>query len=104
MSADALLGDVSERLRWVIREAIVIAVLLLFAMVVGLALAVLFRFLGFVLFSLGFERVQSLYHLTHPAGDVWAVVTPLAGGTLSLYVLARVGTILIDQYQSPAAN
>lgn len=104
MSADALLGDVSERLGWVIREAIVIAVLLLFAMVVGLALAVGFRFLGFVAFSLGFETVESFYHLSEPASDVWAVVTPLASGTLSVYVLARVGTLLIDQYQSPAGN
>lgn len=102
MASATLSGDIQDRMRWGIREGIVIAGILVFWLMVALGLLLVMSVLGTLIRTLQLESLESVYRFVARGGVVWGVVTPLATATTALYVLARVGTVLIDRYQSSA--
>lgn len=102
MSIRALSGDLEERLRWAIREGLVIAGILVFWLVVGIAISAVLSIIAWVLLLLEFDPLRVVYTFTEHGPGIWAAVVPLTGATTGLYVLARVGTVLIDRYQAVA--
>jgi len=101
MSSPALSGGVRQRLNWAIREGLVIAGILVFWLVVGLVLIAILGLIASLIRTLQLEPLRFVYRVAERNAFAWSVVTPLASATTGLYVLARVGTVLIDRYKSP---
>lgn len=100
MTGDVLSGGISERLRWAIREATVIAGILVFWLLAGIVLMAGVRIFTIILYWIGVEPIPFLYDLRGPLRGVWTAIVPLASATTALYVLVRAGTLLIDRYQA----
>lgn len=100
MTSDALSGDVRERLSWAIREGVVLTGILLFWLTIALVLVSV----AFLIQTLRLDSLRFVYEFAQRAGIVWGAVLPFAGLTAGIYSLARVGTVLIGQYQSTSGE
>lgn len=104
MTSDALSGDVRERLSWAIREGVVITGILLFWLTIALVLVTVLSLIAFLIQTLRLDSLRFVYEFAQRAGIVWGAVLPFAGVTAGIYALARVGSILIVQYQSTSGE
>lgn len=104
MAAGALSEDVEERLRWAMWEAVVIAGILVIWIAIGLVVSAVLSVIAYVILLFEFEPLRVVYTFTERGPGIWAAVIPLASATTGLYVLARVGTVLIDRYQTGATH
>jgi hypothetical protein len=93
-----------QRLRWALRESLLIAGIVAFWMGLGLLLLAALGIIAFVIQTFQLEQLRPVYEFTRQDRAVWAAVTPLASATTGLYVLVRAGTILLDRYQSTAGD
>lgn len=88
----------TARLKWAIGEAAVIAGILVFWIGVGIVLTGILTVIAYAIGSLPLELLEELFDFTNPSGKVLAAVMPLTIATTLLYILGRVGTLLIDRY------
>jgi hypothetical protein len=100
MASDALSGDVWQRLSWAIREGVVITGIFVFWLTIALVLVTGLSLVAFLIQTLRLDPLRFVYEFAQRADVVWSAVLPFAGATAGIYTLARVGTILIGQYQS----
>lgn len=101
MSSHELSRGVRQRLKWAIWEGAVIAGILVFWIVVSLVLITVLSLIAALIRTFQLAPLRIVYEFVGRSGAIWSVVIPLASATTGLYALARVGTILIDRYQSP---
>ncbi|WP_435346072.1 hypothetical protein [Haloarchaeobius sp. HRN-SO-5] len=92
-----------QRLRWAIRESLLIAGIFLFWVGVGLVLMAVLSIVAFLIRTARLDSLRFVYEFARRSAFVWTVLTPPATATAGLYVLVRAGTILLDRYQSPPA-
>ena len=99
MAEEPFPETLKDRMRWAIQESILIAGIFLFWMVVGLLLLVVLGLIAVLIRTFQIEQLRFVYRFVREDSAVWAAVMPLATATISLYVLVRAGTILIDRYR-----
>lgn len=98
MATAELTAGFKDRLVWALREAAVIAGIFVFWIGVGILLTGILTVIAYVLGSLAWEPLEELFDFANPSGEVRAALIPLTSATTLLYILARVGTLLIDRY------
>lgn len=87
------------RLRWALREALVVAGILLFWVGVALALSLFTGVVRLLMETVELRALLRLYEFLQEGGLLWMAITPLTGVTVSIYGLARVGTVVVDHYR-----
>ena len=87
-----------KRLEWAIRESIVILGLLLFWIGAVLAVSLVLWVLALPYQLTGGRIFRPLVEFSRIGDGLWAGIIPLTTISASLYVLARVGELLIDHY------
>ncbi|MFC6863125.1 hypothetical protein ACFQGE_06575 [Halomicroarcula sp. GCM10025817] len=99
MAPSQLTGTVGDRLRWALSEAAVLAGILAFWLAVAVLLTVGLSVLATVLRATRIEQLRLVYELVTRVELLWPAVVALTVATAALYVLARVGTLLIARFR-----
>jgi membrane-bound ClpP family serine protease len=103
MSAPTLPETPRERLRWALREGLVIAGILLFWLGVAVVLVGLFSLLSVTLHLVGLRPFHLVAELLQRSAFLWPAFSAVAFATVGLYVVVRAGTLLIDHYRLTAS-
>lgn len=103
MSTRTLPETPQERLRWALREGLVIAGVLLFWLGVAAVLTGVLSLLGVVLAMSGLRGFHLVSDLLRRAEFLWPAFSAVAFATGGLYVVVRAGTLLIDHYRQTAS-
>ncbi|WP_255151946.1 hypothetical protein [Halorarius halobius] len=93
---------VPGRLRWALREALVVAGILLFWVGAALALSLVAGLLRSVIVNLELEVLIPVYEALDRGRLLLPAAVPLTGVTATIYGLARVGTAVVDHYRATA--
>lgn len=99
MSTRTLPETARERLRWALREGLVIAGILLFWLGVAVGLVGLFSLLSVALHVTGLRPFHLVAELLRRSSLLWPAFSAIAFATVGLYVVVRAGTLLIDHYR-----
>lgn len=99
MSTQTLPETPRDRLRWALREGLVIAGILLFWLGVAVVLVGLFSLLSVTLHLIGLRPLRLVAELLERSGLLWPAFSAIAFATVGLYVVVRAGTLLIDHYR-----
>lgn len=100
MPRDSFPRPFRARLRWVVRESLLVAGIFLFWIGIALLLLAVLGIVAVLIRELRLEPLRFVYEFASRRELVWAAVTQLALATTGLYVLVRAGTVLIDRYRA----
>lgn len=98
MSPPPLPETPRARLRWAIREGLVIAGIVLF----WLGVAGAFSLLTVGLHLVDVRATHLLADVLRRTAGLWPAMTAVAAATTGLYVVVRAGTLLIDHHRAGA--
>ena len=88
------------RLRWALREGLVIAGIVRFWLGAAALLVGALSVLGLALRLLGAGPFHLVADLLRRAGFLWPAFSAVAFATVGLYVAVRAGTLLLDHYRA----
>lgn len=88
------------RLRWAIREGLVIAGIVLFWLGVAVVVAGAFSLLTVGLHLVDVRATHLLADVLRRTAVLWPAMTAVAVATTGLYVVVRAGTLLIDHHRA----
>lgn len=91
-----------DRLRWAIRESLVIAGVLLFWFGLSVLLTVTTSLLSLAFEFARLHQLRPLLVLFRRVELLWPPLMAAALATVALYVLVRAGTLLVDHYRATA--
>ncbi|NIQ57977.1 MAG: hypothetical protein GWN71_32775 [Gammaproteobacteria bacterium] len=102
MADETLPESPRGRLRWALRESLVIAGVLLGWLALGVALLALGGLLGLTLHVIGLRPLRLVAVVLERSAVLWPAFSAVAFATVALYVVVRAGTLLIDHYRATA--
>lgn len=100
MSSHRLPDTPRGRLRWALREGLVIAGILLFWLGVAVVLTGGLSLLSVALHVIGVDALRLVADLLLRTEFLWPLVSAAAFATVGLYVVVRAGTLLIDHHRT----
>lgn len=99
MSTPTLPESPRERLRWALREGLVIAGILLFWLGVAVVLVGVLSLFSATLHLVGLRAFHLVAELLERSALLWPAFSAIAFATVGLYVVVRAGTLLIDHHR-----
>lgn len=90
----------ADRLRWALREGLIIAGILLFWLAVAVLLVGLLSGLSSVLHFIGLRPFHQIAELLERSVRIWPAFSSIAFLTAGLYTVVRAGTLLIDHHHA----
>lgn len=93
-------GSTRERARWAVREGAVLLAVLGFWLAVFVAVVAVVGVLLFAVRALRLDALRVAFEFLETLRrGLWSVLVPLVAANVSLYVLVRTGTVLLDRYR-----